>query len=201
MARLQKNTNIYDRNLNVAQVLKEEAKEKKEEGINSWDDFFKDVFPDPLLYPKNVSVYARRHLPVGHILNAYNFDLQIPIMFGMQDKNNVQWFAHTYDTLDGKGFQFCLTEPDPEVYLNFLQGKATMLELYKSADRKIYLITPDVSKTLLQVNFNNLPDTAMPSENSYFNSGYVIDPTDPIFGVNVENVEAIKNKAASGRFY
>lgn len=193
--------NLYSRETNVADLLKQEQAEKKEKEINSWTDFFDDVFPDPLVHPKNVTMYVRRYLPVGHPLNIYNVDLHIPIMFGMQDKNNVQWFAHTYDTLENKGLQFCLSQPDEKVYLQFLQGKSTMLDLYRSANRNIYLVTPDISKTLVQTNFNDLPETAQPNENSYYNTGLVIDETDPVFGGNMENVIAIKNKAAEGLFY
>lgn len=193
---------LYDINTNSAELLnKEETAEK--ETYNSWDEFFEGYFPSPLNFPRNTTMLIRRHLPYDHPLNPVNVDIEVPIMFGMDDLEQNRWLIYLYDSSVNKGsaWSFLLLKPNPDVYLNYLSGDLTLQDVYNSARNNMFVSTPDISKNLTRINMDSLPESAIPVQNSKFNEKIWIDQTDVFFGMNMENVENVIELAKSKRFY
>lgn len=200
-----KNDNIkdlFDRNSSAAEVLNENNRVQEDDGIDSWDKFFDDVFAKPLEHPRNTVVLIRRHLPIGHPLNNTEMDLQIPFMFTTDDEDGERWLAVLYDSkLDHGGWEFLFMKPDRDVLLSYIAGKEQLSKVYETAVDSMYLIKPDVSRDFFKTTMDELPDSALPAEDSIYDNDIWIDPNDIHFGMNVEDTYNKKTLAEQKLFF
>lgn len=170
--------------------------------INGWDEFFNNMFGNPLQHPKHVKVEIRRLLPANHLLNPTPYDLCVPFMFTMTDKQNLRWLGYLYDSsLDDGGWRFLLMLPDPKVLLMYFAGKTELINVYKSAGTQMFLCQPDNRPTLIQTNYSMLPEEAQPERHSMYDANIWFDENDIQYGMNDVNSYEITALAKKGQFY
>lgn len=190
---------LFQRDKSSAEYFKKQKQEEYE--INSWDDYFRGLFDGVLAFPTNTQVAVRRHLPSKHPNNPTGIEIHIPYMTTFDDSNNQRWYAYLFDTRDnGVGWRFLMFKPDRTNLLKYFAGELDLLSLYKTVDQ-FYIAAPQVSKDLIPVDASELPENAIPVDNSYYNENIWFDPDDLYYGMNVAPVDKIRNLAKEGRFY
>lgn len=190
---------LFRRDKSSAEYFKKQKQEEYE--INSWDDYFRGLFDGVLAFPTNTQVAVRRHLPSKHPNNPTGIEIHIPYMTTFDDSNNQRWYAYLFDTRDnGVGWRFLMFKPDRTNLLKYFAGELDLLSLYKTVDQ-FYIAAPQVSKDLIPVDASELPENAIPVDNSYYNENIWFDPDDLYYGMNVAPVDKIRNLAKEGRFY
>lgn len=190
---------LFRKDRSSADYFKE--KREKQFEINSWDDYFRGLFSGVLANPKNTQVPVRRHLPSKHPSNPSGIEIHIPYMATFDDENYERWYCYLFDTRDnGTGWRFLLFKPDKKKLLQYFAGELDLLSLYQSVSN-FYIVAPQVSPDLIKVEAFDLPESAIPVENSYYNEDIWFDPSDLYYGMNVAPVDTIKNLAKEGRFY
>lgn len=190
---------LFRRDKSSADYFKKQKQEEYE--INSWDDYFRGLFDGVLAFPTNTQVAVRRHLPSKHPNNPTGIEIHIPYMTTFDDSNNQRWYAYLFDTRDnGVGWRFLMFKPDRTNLLKYFAGELDLLSLYKTVDQ-FYIAAPQVSKDLIPVDASELPENAIPVENSFYNENIWFDPADLYYGMNVAPVDKIRNLAKEGRFY
>ena len=190
---------LFRRDKSSAEYFKKQKQEEYE--INSWDDYFRGLFDGVLAFPTNTQVAVRRHLPSKHPNNPTGIEIHIPYMTTFDDSNNQRWYAYLFDTREnGVGWRFLMFKPDRTNLLKYFAGELDLLSLYKTVDQ-FYIAAPQVSKDLIPVDASELPENAIPVDNSYYNENIWFDPDDLYYGMNVAPVDKIRNLAKEGRFY
>ena len=163
---------LFRRDKSSAEYFKKQKQEEYE--INSWDDYFRGLFDGVLAFPTNTQVAVRRHLPSKHPNNPTGIEIHIPYMTTFDDSNNQRWYAYLFDTRDnGVGWRFLMFKPDRNNLLKYFAGELDLLSLYKTVDQ-FYIAAPQVSKDLIPVDASELPENAIPVENSFYNENICI---------------------------
>ena len=190
---------LFDRESDPTEFVKETAKAIEPEDIMSWDDFFKNTFGEPLENPKEVKILIRRHLPDTHPLNQMGSDLQIPLQFTMDDDEGERWLGILYSS--EKEWDFLLLKPDRNALLKYIAGELELGAVYDTALDEMYISKPDIIPDLIKIKPEDVPDAAIPAPGAFYDDKIWIDPTDLLFGMNVEDVYIHQNLAQQGRFY
>lgn len=194
---------LFSRRGNSSDLLNEEYRSSHfTEGsiINTWDDFFKGSFGDPVGDPKKTSIYVKRRFPSLHPDNPYGFEVVIPYQFGFDDSKGNRWFAVLYDLGRNGDWRFLLFKPDRQTYLHYLMGEVSLLQLYKTT-AEFYLSNPELGPELIKVSPADLTEEQLPLDDAYYGPNIIFDSRDYFFGHNTAPADQYKSLAEVGSFY
>lgn len=197
------NKELFNRRGNSSDLLNREYRETHDPGnmiINSWDDFFKGVFGEPIGDPIKTQVYVKRHLPVNHPENPYGAEMVFPYQIGFFDRRGERWFGVLYDIGKRADWRFLLFKPDRETYLRYLMGEVTLLQLYQTTG-DFYICNTEAGPDLFKVGPQDLTKEQLPLDRAYYGPNITFNPTDLFFGMNTAPVKDIQEAARIGKFF
>ena len=193
---------LFTRTGNASDIINKDYRDKHlSDGmvIDSWDDFFKGVFGEPVGDPVNVKVYVKRHLPAMHKDNPYQFEVVFPYQFGFDTKDGSRWFGVLYDLGRDGNWQFLLFKPNRQTYLEYLLGQVTLLQLYQTT-ADFYMVNSELGSELIHLRPVDLTENQLPLNNAFYGYNIVFDSNDFFFGRNTADVKRIIFDAELGRF-